>query len=174
MYSQLGYVPISYGLKRVAWAISTCEGQANGGISWIFNRLIAFHEKLWVLKFCSHVIEQYRNLQNDMTSNGDKEWLSCGEAQTWQGVQKMIVEFVCTTRLGKPVTSIIEQNCSGLLLWPPWITRLVDFKSIRLKETLALLQSGWIELFSDIHYHWRHMKTVICFFDRKIIRPASF
>jgi hypothetical protein len=31
----------------------------------------------------------------------------------------MSVELVCTTKLRKPVTFRIEQNCSGLLFWPP-------------------------------------------------------
>jgi hypothetical protein len=37
-------------LKRVAWVISTGEGQANGGIPWILNRFSPCHEKLWVFE----------------------------------------------------------------------------------------------------------------------------
>lgn len=95
------------------------------------NRVVILVDISWKYRFIRFIYDLiwnfYRTIQKFTKwynkSKGDKECLGCREAQNCQGGQKMIVDLVCTTRLGKPVTSIVEQNCSGLLLWPPSLVR---------------------------------------------------
>jgi hypothetical protein len=93
---------------------------------------------LFILSFCSQLplysvvmsplVYRYylfrnfhRTLQKYSAKWNDKKWqkecFGYKRALNWKGTQIMKAKLVCTTRWGKPVTSISIQNCSALLLY---------------------------------------------------------